>query len=249
MSGDEDTLADTPSHTNTDMEQFKLMLEAFAAENKAAREQAAAENKAHREQAAAENKAIREQAAKDSEAMFTRMDERFQASEKRHEEEKNELVNKLTELTTAAAASENESNVTLTQPAKFQRVLSEFRKTTRVKEFSPLQMGVDEWLQAVFDEVTIIAESKGMKAVSLTDQQKVLLVRSRLPPKIVNQLDVFMKRESLTFESITFVRFIELFQKHGGKSVPAITAVMKLYGPDRIKKARETEMLHHTLDF
>ena len=49
--------------------------------------------------------------------------------------------------------------------------------------------------------------------------------------------------------SVSFVRFKELFQKHGGESVPAITAVMNLYGPDRIKKARETEMLHHVIDF
>ena len=60
---------------------------------------------------------------------------------------------------------------------------------------------------------------------------------------------MFLKRESLTFESVSFVRFKELFQKHGGKSVPAITAVMNLYGPDRIKKARETEILHHVIDF
>ena len=60
---------------------------------------------------------------------------------------------------------------------------------------------------------------------------------------------MFLKRESLTFENVSFVCFKELFQKHGGKSVPAVTAVINLFGQDRIKQGRGTDMLHHVLDF
>ena len=191
----------------------------------------------------------RELDEKRNEAILAKMDLQLQEANLRHKTEKDELIAKLSELTTAAATSDSDSGVTLSNNGKFQRVLNEFRKSTRVKEFSPLQMNVEEWLQAVFDEVGIICATKGMKLTDLKDAQKVLLVRSRLPHKMVTQLEVFLKRENSNFDDVTYVRFKELFEKHGGKSVPPVTAVMEIFGPDRIKKAKGTEMLHHVLDF
>ena len=182
-------------------------------------------------------------------AMCNKMDQQIQAAEVRHKAEKDELIAKLSEITTAAATSDSDTTATLTNSAKFQRVLGEFRKSTKVKEFSPLQINVEEWLHGVFDEINIICASKGMKVSDLKDTEKVLLVRSKLPQKISTQLEVFLKREKSDFEKCTYVRFKELFEQHGGKSVPKVAAVMNLFGPDRIKKAKDTEMLHHVLDF
>ena len=112
-----------------------------------------------------------------------------------------------------------------------------------------MQIGVDKWLQAVFDEVITIPETKGMKKSDLTNEQKFFLVWSRSPHKISIQLDVFLNRESWIFDTVSFVCFKILFQKHDGKSILDVIAVMNLYETDRIKKGREIKMLHHVLDF
>ena len=236
-SGEEGSQQAQAAQPNTADMNIERLIQAFTAEGKASRESTAL---------LMQNM---EERLRQTEERNRLADERVKQAEERHQADRQSLVDKLAELTTAAAASNSPTNVVLSPAAKFQHVLSEFRKTTRVKEFSPLQTGVDEWLDVVIDEIGIIAKSKGMKPEDITDEQKVLLVRSRLPPKISKQLDVFLKRESLTFENVTFVRFKELFQKHGGKSVPAVTSVINLFGPDRIKKVRGTEMLHHVLDF
>ena len=54
------------------------------------------------------------------------------------------MIAKLSEITTAAVTSDSDSTITLSATAKFQRVLNEFRRSTRVKEFSPLQINVEE---------------------------------------------------------------------------------------------------------
>ena len=129
-------------------------------------------------------------------ALCNKMDQQIQAAEVRHKAEKDELIAKLSEITTAAATSDSDTTATLTNSAKFQRVLGEFRKSTKVKEFSPLQINVEEWLHGVFDEISIICASKGMKVSDLKDTEKVLLVRSKLPQKISTQLEVFLKRKN-----------------------------------------------------
>ena len=70
-------------------------------------------------------------------------------------------------MTAAANAGEG---VVLSQAAKYERVLNEFRKSIKVKEFSPVVMSVNDWMQAVIDEVKIIALSKGFEMTTLTDK-------------------------------------------------------------------------------
>ena len=54
--------------------------------------------------------------------MLAKMDQQLQEANLRHKTEKDELIAKLSELTTAAA-SDNESAITLSTTAKFQHVL------------------------------------------------------------------------------------------------------------------------------
>ena len=172
---------------------------------------------------------------------------RYEAAQAKSDAEKKELIDKLAELT--AAANVAEGGVILTQIAKYERVLNEFRKSIKVKEFSPVVMTVDDWIQSVIDEVKIIALSKGFDMTTLTDKQRIYIVLSKLPQKIVQQLDAYCKREDKTFDTVSYKRFEELFQKYGGVSVPAVTSVMNLFGIDRNKRNKDLPMLHHVLDF
>ena len=186
-------------------EQLELILEKIADNAKKDREEAEERN------------------AKRDEANIAR----YEAAQAKSDAEKKELIDKLAELT--AAANVAEGGVILTQTAKYERVLNEFRKSIKVKEFSPVVMTVDDWIQSVIDEVKIIALSKGFDMTTLTDKQRIYIVLSKLPQKIVQQLDAYFKRENKTFDTVSYKRFEELFQKYGGVSVPAVTSVKNLF--------------------
>ena len=119
MNGDEmhetqQTLAQQTQPNTTDMNIARL-IEAFTADSKANRENTSLiltkmEERLH--QAEERNKLA---------------DERNALAEEKHQADRQQLVDKLAELTIAAATSNNASNVILTSAAKFQHILSEFR--------------------------------------------------------------------------------------------------------------------------
>ena len=119
QNGDEtqQTLAHQTQPNTTDMTIARL-LEDFTAGSKANRDTTSlllTKMEERLEQAEARNKLA---------------DERNALAEERHQADRQQLVEKLAELTTAAASSNNATNVILTPAAKFQHILSEFRQTT-----------------------------------------------------------------------------------------------------------------------
>ena len=145
-----------------------------------------------------------------NEARQVAMEVRHQAAETKNTADKKELVDKLAEL--SAAGNVGENNVILTHASKYERVLSEFRRSIKVKEFCPVQSSVNDWLKSVYDEVKIISLTKGIDMSQLTDPQWVFIVLSKLPSKIVQRLEAFCKREKVDFETVTYKRYEELFQ-------------------------------------
>ena len=130
-----------------------------------------------------------------------------------HQSDKLELMSKLSQITTAvqqgAVVMDQGQNV----EQKFNLVLGEFRKTTRIKEFNPSQTNVDDFLEAVFADVKLIAQSKGLKLTDIVDQQKITLLQARLPHKIIKQLQVACQKENKTLETVSFQRFEEILKK------------------------------------
>ena len=164
--------------------------------------------------------------------------------EQRHAEEKRLLVETL-----AGYKAREEERVSSTQEEKYERVLSEFRKSQKVKEFSPLHTSVNGFISSVTHEARNLALAKGMNIEHLTDYQWIMLVDSKLPHTMSNQLVLFCQKIHKTVQTVSWVKFLEFFRKNCGKSSPMVTSVMKLYGPDRPKKEKTTEMITHTLDF
>ena len=78
--------------------------------------------------------------------------------EQRHAEEKRLLVETL-----AGYKAREEERVSSTQEEKYERVLSEFRKSQKVKEFSPLNTSVNGFISSVTCEARNLALAKGMK--------------------------------------------------------------------------------------
>ena len=66
---------------------------------------------------------------------------RYEAAQAKSDAEKKELIDKLAEVSVGG-----EGNVILSQTSKYERVLNEFRKSIKVKEFSPAVMTVDDWI-------------------------------------------------------------------------------------------------------
>ena len=191
-----------------------------------------------------------EASAKREEAMLARFEAtqaKQDAALAKSDAEKRELLEKLSQLTIAANANENGIIVSLT--AKYERVLNEFRRSMKVKEFSPVVMTVNDWLQSVNDEVKIISLSKGLDMSEMTAKQWIYIILSKLPQKIVAQLEAYCKREEKTFETVEYKRFVELFQKYGGISVPQVTAVINLFTMDRNTTDEGLPILHHILEF
>ena len=113
-----------------------------------------------------------EASAKREEAMLARFEAtqaKQDAALAKSDAEKRELLEKLSQLTIAANANDNGIIVSLT--AKYERVLNEFRRSMKVKEFSPVVMTVNDWLQSVNDEVKIISLSKGLDMSEMTAKQ------------------------------------------------------------------------------
>ena len=166
-----------------------------------------------------------------------------------HQEDKLELMSKLSQITTAVQQGSAVVDQGQDNEQKFNLVLGEFRKTTRIKEFNPGQITVDDFLEAVFADVKLIAQSKGLKLTDITEQQKITLLQARLPHKIIKQLQVACQKENKTLETVSFQRCEEILKKQCGMAIPKVTAVMRLFGPDRVKWGKDDEMFNHGLEF
>ena len=166
-----------------------------------------------------------------------------------HQSDKMELMTKLSQITTAVQQGSAVVDQGQDMEQKFNLVLGEFRKTTRIKEFNPSQITVDDFIEAVFADVKLIAQSKGLKLTDITEQQKITLLQARLPHKIIKQLHVACQKEEKTLETVSFQRCEELLKKQCGMAIPKVTAVMRLFGPDRARWGKDDEMFNHGLEF
>ena len=83
-----------------------------------------------------------------------------------------------------------------------------------------------------------IADNIHFDMGSLTDKQKVQLLKSKLPSEVKSQLTAYCAREGKTFATVTFVRFKELLLKHCGITINPVISLMKLFGPDRMSRQR-----------
>ena len=133
----------------------------------------------------------------------------------------------------------------------FEKVLENFRKSSRVKEFNPLQYNAKDWIDSTNNEISMLCTHYGLDESTLLDKEKVQMVRFKLPHGVQSELLEYCKREpgEKTFETITYSRFSELLLKHCGASVPLVNVVMSYYGPDREIKPKDMSMLKHVLQF
>ena len=166
-------------------------------------------------------------------------------AEQRHAEEKQQLLDRLSEF----RARPEQERACSTHNEKYEKVLGEFRKSLKVKEFSPLHTSVNGFINSVVCEVRGLALTKGMKEENITDYQWIMLVDSKLPHTMITQLTVYFEKIKETMKTVSWAKFLEIFRKNCGKSLPMVTSVMNLYGPDRPKKEKTTEMITHTLEF
>ena len=163
-------------------------------------------------------------------------------------QEKQELVQSLQSLST------NESSHFRANPAQirrnnFEKVLENFRKSTRVKEFNPLQKSAKDWLNSTANEISLLCSNVNLKESTITDPERIHILRNKLPHTVQGELEVFCEREKLTLLTVTFKRFKELLLKHCGITVPLVNVILKFFGPDRDLKDNETTMLKHVLTF
>ena len=170
------------------------------------------------------------------------------ATDKRVKEEREELLSKMGEIFVSEDGEHQGSVRVLNPGAKFDLLSTQFRKTT-FKKYNPKDKNVNAWIQSVFDEVENIADTVHFDMADLTDAQKVQLVKSKLPSDVKTQLTAFCAREGKTFANVTFVRFKELLLKHCGITINPVISLMKLFGPDRYVKTKDTMMVEHVLGF
>ena len=136
-----------------------------------------------------------------------------------------------------------------TRTKRFDRLFEIYMKTHKTKDLQPLEGGVDPWINSVFEDISIICQTNHISVNDLTDKERVLILRSRLPYNAVSQLQAFCTREDVTFDDVSYSRFKEMLNTFFGKSIPPVNAVLNLFGPDRNMKQEDKTMVQHVLAF
>ena len=163
-------------------------------------------------------------------------------------EEKKALMNALSKMST----SENVSfipDANKIRRANYEKVVENFRKNQRVKDFNPLQKSAKDWIDSALYEISGLCSNYNLNESTLTDAERNEILRYKLPHTVQQELKVFCEREGKTFETVTFTRFKELLLKHCGITVPEVNVVLKYFGPDRNVKPKDVTMLKHVLTF
>ena len=99
-------------------------------------------------------------------------------------------------------------------------MLENFRKSTHVEEFNPLQKSAKDWLNSTATEIWMLCSNYNLDESILTDPERIQILRNKLPHTVQGELEVFCEREKLTFMTVPFKRFKELLLKHCGITVP-----------------------------
>ena len=169
--------------------------------------------------------------------------------EKMYQDNQNKLLNKLSDIATASASNDDHGGGEhLSNKEKFNKVFDQFNKKA-VKKYSPSEQNVERWLLWMMDEIRNIASTKHLNMSSLTDKQKVRLICLKLTYDVKAQMDVYCAREGTTLEDVSYLKLKEMLMKHCGISVPPVLALMKIFGPERYVKPKETLMVDHVLGF
>lgn len=174
----------------------------------------------------------------------------FEEREQFYKTQTDALMAKLSDIMIVATNNEESDNSErLPASVKFTRVLDYFMKSNKIKPYNPKSLNVDTWFLSVIDEINNICVAKHLDVNTLTEQQKVKLIKLKLPYDVKAQISKFCVRENTTIDDVSVKKLKELMKKHCGITVPPEIEIMKLLGVERYVKPADVLMVEHVLGF
>ena len=140
-----------------------------------------------------------------------------------------------------------EAKITATRKAQWENVLQALRKG-RVKDFIPGN-NIKKHVESVEEEIAVQCICYDLKYSDLTDAEKVLLLRLKLPHEVVAELVGCCEQEGTTIDTISYTNFRNMVLKQCGVVTPLVNVVMQYFGPDRLVQGKDTPMVTHNVKF
>ena len=106
---------------------------------------------------------------------------------------------------------------------------------------------IKKHIESVEEECAIQCLCYDLKYTDLTNAEKVLLLRLKLPHEVVLELTGYCVQEGTTIDTITYPKFRKRFIKQCGVVTPLVNIVMHYFGPDRLIQGKDTPLLTHNI--
>ena len=140
-----------------------------------------------------------------------------------------------------------EEKAVVVRKAKWENILHALRKG-RVKDFVPGNY-IKKHIESVEEECAIQCRCYDLKYTDLTESEKVLLLRLKLPHEVVSELIGCCEQEGTTIDTIEYAKFRKMVIKVCGVVTPLVNIVMQYFGPDRLIQGKDESMLTHNVKF
>ena len=106
---------------------------------------------------------------------------------------------------------------------KWESILSGVKKG-RIKDFVPGK-NIKKHIEAVEEECAIQCRCYDLNYTDITDQEKVLLLRLKLPHDIILELTGCCEQAGTTIDTISFADFLKMVIKQCGVVIPLVNIV------------------------
>ena len=130
---------------------------------------------------------------------------------------------------------------------KWENILSGVKKG-RIKDFVSGK-NIKKHIESVEEECAIQCICYDFQYTDLTDKEKVLLLRLKLPHEIIYELTGCCEQVGTTIDTINYPDFRKLVLKQCGVITPLVNIVMQYFGPDRLLQGKDTALLTHNVKF
>ena len=128
---------------------------------------------------------------------------------------------------------------------KVSQVNQSLRKSVRIKDYKPsCQDNIQDWISKCENEIYGLARgvcNLDLTTTELTDREYVELIRSKLEFVVIQEIEQKFAIHSpvLNWNTVTKNEIKELLIEQFGTKEPAMSSLLKMFGPSRLKKPAE----------